>query len=421
MMLAMADDIRNVFELLRLDHKFKPLSKEEILDMKRAGKNKSVDAFSGAKADAPLALPFGPSMQSIAEGEFVPLVIAPPNIKTTSENNVLVKAKAPAQTQGFLQRDYVKYPLIFAISFAAFFFILNFGAFSDKIKAWLPKSQPAPETQQVEGRVLGASTPEYTSWVKKYFYQINYQDSIAPNVDYDGDGLTNYQEFLLGTNPTKADTDNDGYSDGREVLNGYNPLGDGKLTPAQEDIISKWDLQETSVRISYNVLQNLVAGPAKPSAAMAVAYNFGVNGELTIPRLGVKAPLIWSKSENNFTNDLENGVIHYPGTPTPGQVGVSYVSGHSSNYIWSKSSYSHIFSRINELNPGDEFFVTLTQADGKKVSLRYVVLDKREFQPDDQAQFESPSNTDSIMNLSTCWPLGTTARRMVVSGKLTGV
>lgn len=43
-------------------------------------------------------------------------------------------------------------------------------------------------------------------------------------LDLDGDGLTNLQEFLLGTDPRKRDTDGDGYSDGEEVATGFNPL-----------------------------------------------------------------------------------------------------------------------------------------------------------------------------------------------------
>jgi len=41
--------------------------------------------------------------------------------------------------------------------------------------------------------------------------------------DKDGDGLTNGQEFFLGTRPDIADTDSDGYTDGQEVLNGTDP------------------------------------------------------------------------------------------------------------------------------------------------------------------------------------------------------
>lgn len=43
--------------------------------------------------------------------------------------------------------------------------------------------------------------------------------------DTDGDGLSDYIELRLGTDPFKKDTDNDGYSDGEEVLEyGTNPL-----------------------------------------------------------------------------------------------------------------------------------------------------------------------------------------------------
>lgn len=50
------------------------------------------------------------------------------------------------------------------------------------------------------------------------------------SVDTDGDGLSDYEEVKTYlTNPLNADTDGDTYPDGSEVEKGYNPNGEGKL------------------------------------------------------------------------------------------------------------------------------------------------------------------------------------------------
>ncbi len=55
-------------------------------------------------------------------------------------------------------------------------------------------------------------------------YGLNEFDASDAAADPDGDGLTNLQEYLAGTNPRKADTDGDGLPDGWEVKHGLNPL-----------------------------------------------------------------------------------------------------------------------------------------------------------------------------------------------------
>lgn len=54
--------------------------------------------------------------------------------------------------------------------------------------------------------------------------------SSASSVDSDGDGLSDAQEILIGTDPFNPDTDGDGFSDGVEVASGSDPL-DPNCTP----------------------------------------------------------------------------------------------------------------------------------------------------------------------------------------------
>ncbi len=64
------------------------------------------------------------------------------------------------------------------------------------------------------------------------FYHLNPANSADAAEDLDGDTLTNFEEFILGTDPTKPDSDGDGLSDGYEVVFGTDPMnpdsdGDG--------------------------------------------------------------------------------------------------------------------------------------------------------------------------------------------------
>ena len=77
-------------------------------------------------------------------------------------------------------------------------------------------------------------------------------DVVSDDLDTDGDGLTDAQEAIAGTDlenvdtdadglgdreevqvyetdPFSADTDGDSFLDGQEVAAGYNPNGEGKL------------------------------------------------------------------------------------------------------------------------------------------------------------------------------------------------
>lgn len=61
----------------------------------------------------------------------------------------------------------------------------------------------------------------------RFFLRLKYSEvpTIDPKTaDFDGDGLSNWDELQRGTGPFARDSDGDGMSDGNEFLIGRNPL-----------------------------------------------------------------------------------------------------------------------------------------------------------------------------------------------------
>ncbi|MHA2250965.1 MAG: SBBP repeat-containing protein, partial [Candidatus Kariarchaeaceae archaeon] len=83
---------------------------------------------------------------------------------------------------------------------------------------------------------------------------INFLNITAPdaNIDYDHDGLSNYQEYQYDKrlNPHNDDTDNDTMADGWEVENGLDPLQDDRNLDNDKDGLS--NLAEYQKRLNPN-------------------------------------------------------------------------------------------------------------------------------------------------------------------------
>ena len=80
-----------------------------------------------------------------------------------------------------------------------------------------------------------------------------YNPNVAGSVyagDTDGDGLTDYEEFTIGTNPLNWDTDGDGLSDGYELRYKMDPLstgdGNGNDMNADSDYMAFVDVADAS-------------------------------------------------------------------------------------------------------------------------------------------------------------------------------
>ena len=383
---------------------------------------KTIRELLGMDADFPLPSgPAGPTAPApalnlpVAHWEMEKAIAARAEQAVTDVHEPAALELEPALKAGhaaaeFLSRDWVRYPLIFFVALGFFYLVLNLQGVSKQVFSFL--RPPASN----EKAVLGQSQADYNSWIKKYYVYVNDQGILAANADPDHDGLTNFDEFKLGTNPLKPDTDTDGRDDGLEVLASANPLYEGGLTQIQRNYVdANIDSSAVASRRQFQS-QSGVAGARYP------VENFALDpsrpGEISIPKLGVAAPIIWTKDFSKIQDDLKYGVAHHPATPYPGARGTSSIHGHSSGN-WDDGNYKTVFTRINFLEAGDEVFVTVYSTTNEARRYRFLVRSKKVFAKDDQAQFEQLPGY--FLNVSTSWPVGTARERYVVTTELAGL
>lgn len=194
----------------------------------------------------------------------------------------------------------------------------------------------------------------------------------ALRADFDKDGLYDWQEFDYGTDPYNNDTDGDGYLDGVEMQYGYDPTGVGK--PYMDVVIPKID---TIAPISH---------PA-------------------------------SRAESDVQAAMERGVAFYPGTAVPSQPGSTYLTGHSSDYVWRPGYFKRVFRPLHQLETGDNAYIRVTLANGKVITHTYEVYDKQVTPVNDQRLWYS-DREGSVLTLVTSWPLDSTKERLMVRGVL---
>lgn len=138
-------------------------------------------------------------------------------------------------------------------------------------------------------------------------------------------------------------------------------------------------------------------------------------GNLEIPRFGVLVPLVFIESQNEkeLYKALEKGTVHFTSSVLPGEIGQTIILGHSAPANWPKVSYDWVFSRINELNEGDE---VILYVENKK----YVYVVKRKFFLDrgEQILENDLTKEENVLILVSCWPPGKDIKRIAVEAQI---
>lgn len=185
-----------------------------------------------------------------------------------------------------------------------------------------------------------------------------------------------------------------------------------------QEIKAQLDAEGVNVNEDAYSMKRLLSTESNTNVAFNIAP---YENRLIIPKIGKNVPLVdvvstnvfdFDHMENIFMQELEKGVVRYPGSALPGEQGNSFIFGHSSNYPWIKGDYNSVFALLDNLEFGDEIIVYYKQR--KYV---YVIKEKKIVKPGDvKALDRDPSKKE--LSLMTCWPIGTTLKRMLVFAEL---
>lgn len=135
---------------------------------------------------------------------------------------------------------------------------------------------------------------------------------------------------------------------------------------------------------------------------------------LFISKIGVWVPIVYvaGTDEIRVQTALTQGVVHYPDTAKPGEVGNVYLAGRSASALIA-SPYDTVFSGLTALTVGDT--ISIVEQSGQ---MNYVVVATYSANPDNTSAASQTTAGRRLMTLQIYNPSGPHNQRFVVVAEL---
>ena len=140
----------------------------------------------------------------------------------------------------------------------------------------------------------------------------------------------------------------------------------------------------------------------------------GPEPKLIIPKINIELPVKFKETSTNekaVQAALKTGVVHYPTTSYPGQIGNGAIFGHSSGNILNSGQFKFAFSLLRKLEIGDTFMI---QKDSKPYF--YKIYKKHVVPPTDVSVLDT-QDKPATFTLITCDPPGLSSSRLIIVGE----
>lgn len=133
---------------------------------------------------------------------------------------------------------------------------------------------------------------------------------------------------------------------------------------------------------------------------------------ILIPKLGIDeqiSPNIDPENPASYLPVLQHAVAHAKGSVFPGESGTVYLFAHSSDNWWDIEHYNAIFYTLNNLSKGDEIVIFFENRRYNYVVSQQIISD-----PQDTTLLTGKHQGPQQLVLQTCWPPGTTWKRLYI-------
>lgn len=138
------------------------------------------------------------------------------------------------------------------------------------------------------------------------------------------------------------------------------------------------------------------------------------NFSVVIPKIRANARVVENVDPfdaKNYQLALSRGVAHAQGTSTPDKGSNTFLFAHSAGNWYQANQYNAIFYLLNKLEKGDEIILYFKDKE-------YVYLiEELKYVDGGETKYMNASK-ESKLTLMTCWPPGTTLKRLIVTAKL---
>lgn len=167
---------------------------------------------------------------------------------------------------------------------------------------------------------------------------------------------------------------------------------------------------EVRYRVNPSKAKTAALAPG-PESIVPADENFGI----VIPKIHANAKIIPNVDPYNakdYQLALTRGVAHAKGTVFPGRMGNSFLFSHSSVNFYEAARYNSVFYLLNKLEPGDEIDVFVN-----KEKFVYKVTEKKLVDAT-AVEYLTGKTDKKMLTLMTCWPPGTTFKRLLIIATL---